>query len=127
MFPHETRRAWWTAGRAKHLLAGFVALEKKLPARMKPIAASRMKSLALTLKIKIVFLGLFYFSFVTTGFSWLAQYWDKLIAVKQAMDAIAEIASTFSFLVLVGLLLVSRHASILEMNLLLLSAHAKTG
>ncbi|MGB1698151.1 MAG: hypothetical protein ACPHK8_07105, partial [Thermoplasmatota archaeon] len=70
---------------------------------------------------------LFYFSFVTTGFSWLAQLWDKLDAVKPAMDAIAEIASTFSVVLLVALLVVSRHASILEMDLLLLSAHAKTG
>lgn len=123
----ESKRAWWLGGRPKHLLAGFASLESKLPAKLKPVAADRVKSLGHTLKLKLVLLVLFYFSFVTTGFSWLAQYWDKLDAVKPAMDAIAEIASTFSVIVLVGLLVVSRHAGILEMDLLLLSANAKTG
>lgn len=127
MFPLESKRAWWLGGRPKHLLAGFAALQQKLPAKLKPVGDARIKSLGRTLRVKLVLLILFYFSFVTTGFSWLAQLWDKLDAVKPAMDAIAEIASTFSVVLLVALLVVSRHASILEMDLLLLSAHAKTG
>lgn len=127
MFPMESKQAWWLGGRPKHLLAGFAALQKKLPAKLKPIGDERVKSLGRTLKLKLALLVLFYFSFVTTGFSWLAQFWDRLDAVKPAMDAIAEIASTFSVVLLVALLVVSRHASILEMDLLLLGTHAKTG
>lgn len=122
MYPFDTKRQWYLAGKATHILQAFEQESNTLRKSALETGALRAKSLKKLMKIQMILFVFFYFSFVTTAFSWIAQYWDKLSALDPFMDAIAEYVSTLSVVILVGIFVVRRQIGVLEANLLLLLA-----